>query len=151
MRNDSLSVSCLLAAVLFLTAAAEVPAEPWGPWSVNTDAAVLLTPADREPSSRARLDSAEHSIAATPFLWLLKIYQNVISPLDGDRCAMYPTCSQYGVLAIRKHGPVIGIIMTSDRLIHEADEQRYAPLIEVGNRYRYDDPLKDNDFWWYRP
>ena len=151
MRGTRFTALCGIAAILALAAAPVAPAEPWGPWSVSTDAAVLLSPADREPSSRARLESAEHSIAATPFLWLLKIYQNTISPLDGDRCPMYPTCSQYSVQAMRTHGPFIGIIMTSDRLIHEADEQRYAPLIKVGNRYRYDDPLDDNDFWWYRP
>jgi putative membrane protein insertion efficiency factor len=118
---------------------------------VSTDTPVLLTPADREPSSRAGRESAEHSIAATPFLWLLRFYQTRISPLDGNRCPMYPTCSQYSVQAIHKHGPVIGAVMTVDRLIHEADEQRFAPLVKVGDRYRFIDSVADNDFWWSLP
>ena len=39
--------------------------------------------------------------------------------------------------------------MTADRMIHELDEQGLAPLIKVGNRYRYSDPVENNDFWWH--
>lgn len=122
-------------------------AEPWGPWSVNSDAPVILTAADRDRAPR-RAAPAVPSVAATPFTWLLGIYQNHVSTVDGDRCPLYPTCSQYSVLAIRKHGPVIGIIMTADRLIHEGDEQQLAPRKKVGNRDRFFDPLENNDFWW---
>ena len=125
-------------------------AQTWGPWSVNSDTPTLLTSADRENAYTQKKQQTEDSVAAAPFIWLLKVYQNFISPFGGQRCAMYPTCSQYSMQAIRKHGPVIGIIMTSDRLIHEADEQRLAPLIKVGNRYRYPDSVENNDFWWYR-
>lgn len=121
----------------------------WGPWSTSRNAPVLLTEADRDVfSSRERLPGV-HSIAGTPFLWLIRIHQKYITHVDGDRCPMYPTCSQYSVEAIRKHGPFIGIVMTSDRLLHEADERRYAPAIRVGNRYRFHDPVENNDFWWY--
>jgi hypothetical protein len=43
----------------------------------------------------------------------------------------------------------MGVVMTADRIIHELDEQKYAPLVKVGNRYRYLDPVRDNDFWWH--
>jgi hypothetical protein len=39
--------------------------------------------------------------------------------------------------------------MTCDRLFHEADEMEQAPLIWVHDRYRFYDPLENNDFWWY--
>ena len=78
----------------------------------------------------------------------IKFFRNVISPVDGDRCPMYPTCSEYGILALREHGPFLGFVMIADRLIHERDEIRYAPEIKVGNRWRYYDPLENNDFWW---
>jgi len=150
MRNNNFATAGLLAAVLVLTAAV-APAEPWGPWSVSTDAEVMLTSADRGPSAYPRSEGSDHSIAAAPFLLLLRFYQTVISPLDGDRCPMYPTCSEYSVQAIRKHGPFIGVVMTADRLIHEEDEQRFAPLDKVGDRYRFIDPVADNDFWWHAP
>ena len=82
-------------------------------------------------------------------LGLIRIYQMLLSPLLPNSCRFYPTCSQYSVESIRKHGPVIGIVMTADRMMHELDEQDLAPLIKVGNRYRYSDPVRNNDFWWY--
>ena len=77
-----------------------------------------------------------------------RFYQKYISPVDGDRCPSYPTCSQYGREAVRKHGVLMGLMMTYDRLIHESDEIRRAPLMRVGDVYRYYDPVENNDFWW---
>ncbi len=105
--------------------------------------------ADRGSTSSAKPEQQSSSVAATPFLWLLTFYQKTIGPVNSGRCPMYPTCSQYSVEAIRKHGPVVGIVMTADRIIHELDEQSYAPLIKVGSRYRFADPVRNNDFWWY--
>ncbi len=79
---------------------------------------------------------------------VLRFFQRYISPVDGDRCPCYPTCSQYSVEAIRKHGIGIGLVMTFDRLIHESDEVRQATLVKVYGSYRYYDPVENNDFWW---
>lgn len=81
----------------------------------------------------------------------LEIFTNIygaISRVDGNRCPMYPTCSHYSLEAIGKHGLLIGIVMTFDRLIHESNEMDYAPLVEVGDAVRYADPVENNDFWW---
>jgi putative membrane protein insertion efficiency factor len=130
--------------------AAAAHAGQWGPWSTNSDTPVLLTRADKEAPRMKQPAGKESGIAATPFIWLLHIYQNFISPVKGDRCPMYPTCSAYSVQAVQKHGPIIGIVMTADRLIHESDEPSFVPRKKVGDRYRYIDPLENNDFWWYK-
>ncbi|HQR09363.1 MAG TPA: membrane protein insertion efficiency factor YidD [Gemmatales bacterium] len=39
---------------------------------------------------------------------LVKAYQLVLSPFFGGRCRFYPSCSQYMILAIQKHGPIFG-------------------------------------------
>jgi hypothetical protein len=122
---------------------------PWGPWSESDDAPVLMMKADRRTAPADPASKPVPSVAATPFLWLLSFYQNAVGPVVSGRCNMHPTCSRYSVESIRKHGPVIGILMTADRMIHELDEQDLAPLIRVGNRYRYSDPVENNDFWWY--
>lgn len=122
---------------------------PWGPWSVSDDAPVLMLKADRRTAPTDSASKPVPSVAATPFLWLLSFYQKTIGPVVSGRCPMYPTCSQYSVEAIRKHGPVVGIVMTADRMMHELDEQEHAPLIRVGDRYRYSDPVRNNDFWWF--
>jgi putative membrane protein insertion efficiency factor len=50
------------------------------------------------------------------FLLLIKIYQLVISPLLGSNCRFTPTCSQYGVEAIKKYGPFKGGWLTLKRI-----------------------------------
>jgi putative membrane protein insertion efficiency factor len=140
----------LLIIALVIVLSTAVYGQTWGPWSTSSDAPALVTEADRETSPPKRPSPAEYSITNTPFIWLVKLYQKHISPIDGDRCPMYPTCSQYSIQAMHKHGPFIGIVMTADRLMHEADERDFAPARKVGNRFRFIDPVENNDFWWYK-
>lgn len=39
---------------------------------------------------------------------LLRFYQYAISPLLGRRCRFFPTCSEYAVEAVQKHGAMKG-------------------------------------------
>lgn len=43
-------------------------------------------------------------ILILPFIWLIRIYQVMISPLTPATCRYSPTCSTYAVQALRKHG-----------------------------------------------
>lgn len=47
----------------------------------------------------------------------IKFYQLWISPIGGNRCGFRPSCSRYGYSAISTQGPVVGLMMTGDRLI----------------------------------
>jgi len=51
-----------------------------------------------------------------PFILLIKFYQWVISPIIGPKCRFTPTCSQYGIDAIKKYGPFKGIWLTMKRV-----------------------------------
>lgn len=46
--------------------------------------------------------------------WLLivavRCYQITLSPLVGRQCRFTPTCSQYFILAVKKHGAVFGAV-----------------------------------------
>lgn len=42
------------------------------------------------------------------FLLLIRGYQLLLSPMLGASCRYTPTCSQYALEAIRKHGPFKG-------------------------------------------
>jgi putative membrane protein insertion efficiency factor len=55
-------------------------------------------------------------IVGSIFVVLIKIYQYFISPLTGASCRYTPTCSQYGVEAIKKHGPFKGGWLTLKRI-----------------------------------
>ena len=47
-------------------------------------------------------------ILSAIFIGLIRFYQGAISPLFGAKCRYTPTCSTYGVEAIKKHGPLKG-------------------------------------------
>jgi hypothetical protein len=55
-------------------------------------------------------------LIGTFFLLLIKIYQYLLSPMLGTSCRFTPTCSQYGVEAIQKHGPFKGGWLTLKRI-----------------------------------
>lgn len=47
---------------------------------------------------------------------LIKLYQWTLSPMLGQRCRFYPTCSQYAIEVIQKHGAWRGAFYTIRRL-----------------------------------
>lgn len=49
---------------------------------------------------------------------LVKIYQKYLSPLKGhSTCIYFPTCSQYAVEAIEKHGALKGGLLAVWRIL----------------------------------
>lgn len=46
---------------------------------------------------------------------VIRFYQGAISPFLPPSCRYTPTCSQYGVEAIKKHGPLKGGWLTLKR------------------------------------
>ena len=57
------------------------------------------------------------SVLATPFVLLVRGYQRFVSPLLPARCRYYPTCSAYGITALRRFGPLRGGYLTLHRLL----------------------------------
>lgn len=51
-----------------------------------------------------------------PFIILIKLYQLIISPWLGKSCRFTPTCSHYGIEALKKYGPVKGLWLTIKRI-----------------------------------
>lgn len=118
---------CIL---LLFVSALPATAGDWGPWEV--------------PGSQA---AANHHAEPDPLDRAVRTFQKYISPVDGARCPMYPTCSAYSRQALRKHGPLLGIFLTVDRLLHESDPiEHNKPIVKWGTR-RFYDPLSANDFW----
>ena len=54
---------------------------------------------------------------ALPFITLIKLYRIFISPLLGNNCRHTPTCSEYGIIALKKHGVFKGIFLTAKRIL----------------------------------
>ena len=62
---------------------------------------------------------------------------------------MQPTCSQYCMEALKKHGPLLGWIMCSDRLMRcGRDEVKLSAPVWINAEKRIYDPVSNNDFWW---
>jgi putative membrane protein insertion efficiency factor len=53
--------------------------------------------------------------------WLLilpiRFYQKFLSPLKPPTCRFTPTCSNYAIQAIRKHGPFKGLALAVWRIL----------------------------------
>jgi len=48
---------------------------------------------------------------------ILRAYRATISPLYGDVCRYYPSCSQYALEAIQQHGAAKGIGLGAWRIV----------------------------------
>jgi len=106
-----------------------------GPWSL---------PPERSAPSAA----FETSVPKLAVRGAFAAWRTVLTRADGPRSPMYPTASAFLSQAAAKHGMVIGVVMTADRLMHEWDEQRRAPRVVVYGVSRAYDPVEANDFWW---
>lgn len=57
---------------------------------------------------------------------LIRVYQKWVSPLLGNNCRFYPSCSQYAIEAVQKHGVVYGLYYAVWRIL------RCNPFCEGG-------------------
>ena len=48
---------------------------------------------------------------------LIRIYQKLVSPLLGERCKYYPSCSEYAAQAITRYGILRGLVLAGWRLL----------------------------------
>ena len=48
---------------------------------------------------------------------LIRGYQRVISPITGPTCKYYPSCSHYGLEAVREHGAIVGGALATWRVL----------------------------------
>jgi putative membrane protein insertion efficiency factor len=47
----------------------------------------------------------------------IRLYQWLISPMLGQRCKYYPSCSEYAVQAIKQFGILRGLVLAGWRLL----------------------------------
>lgn len=66
----------------------------------------------------------------TPFLFLIKIYQNFISPFTPATCRYQPTCSSYTKEALQKYGLFKGGWLSLKRIFscHPFGGSGYDPV-----------------------
>ena len=67
---------------------------------------------------------------------LIRIYQRGISPLTPPSCRFIPTCSNYAVEALQKHGAIKGSLLTIWRILrcNPLGKGGYDPVPEAKNK-----------------
>ena len=75
-----------------------------------------------------------------PAMYTIDFYQNYLGKIKGSYCPMYPSCSEYGRLAISQDG-FWGIIKTFDRLHRCSHDLENYDIILFDGEMRYlDEP-----------
>lgn len=76
------------------------------------------------------LSQAVRKILTFPLIALVRFYQLCISPLKPPTCRFTPTCSQYALEALRKHGPIKGSWLALRRILrcHPWGGSGYDPV-----------------------
>lgn len=81
----------------------------------------------------------------------IDIYQGPLDHLSAVRagtCPMHPSCSEYSRQCIREFGPLIGWVMTCDRLMRcGRDELASSPTIHIDGAWKTQDPPEANVLW----
>jgi putative membrane protein insertion efficiency factor len=70
--------------------------------------------------------------ASTVLIVPIRFYRFFISPMLPPSCRFTPTCSQYAIEAIKKHGALKGLVLAVRRLA------RCHPITWLGGSHGYD-------------
>ena len=81
---------------------------------------------------------------------LIGLYRAVSGLVHEHDCPSHPSCSAYALKAFGRHGIFMGTLLTTDRLLGEADRMEEGPWVWIKGRRYVDDPLAANTFWWPR-
>jgi putative membrane protein insertion efficiency factor len=113
---------------LLLACAASAQDRMNGPW-------------EPQPAAR-RHAGAETRPEVVAAAGALRLFQRLVSPVDGPRCNLYPTCSEYGRQAVRSHGLLMGIVLTAGRMMRDNASAAgfYPEAIVHGRLVLYDPP-----------
>lgn len=71
-------------------------------------------------------------ILIAPFLFIIKVYQTLISPFTPATCRYQPTCSHYTKEALQKYGLLKGGKLATKRILscHPWGGKGYDPVPE---------------------
>lgn len=73
-----------------------------------------------------------------PFLWIIQVYQKMISPLFPSTCRYTPSCSQYTKEALEKHGLFKGSWLAIKRIssCHPWGGKGFDPVPDAAEKKR---------------
>ena len=76
-----------------------------------------------------------HTLTEITFSSLFLFYKTTFSSQDGTRCNFHPSCSEYGLLSVKKYGLFPGMLSTFDRLTRcnglAPEKYEYDPKMDL--------------------
>lgn len=84
----------------------------------------------QESGAGKRLREASGRLAVKLMVLPIRFYQLAISPHTPAACRFAPTCSEYAVEALRRHGPLKGTLLAIKRILrcHPWGGSGYDPV-----------------------
>lgn len=81
-------------------------------------------------NQKDKLKALIRKAAIFPFVVAVRFYQICLSPLKQPSCRFTPTCSQYALEALRKHGLFKGLYLAVRRILrcHPWGGSGYDPV-----------------------
>ena len=82
--------------------------------------------------------ATSHSLGEKILIKIIRGYQIFISPMMAPRCRFVPTCSCYGLEAIKTHGALKGSWLTLKRVLncHPLHQGGYDPVPPKNNNHK---------------
>lgn len=70
------------------------------------------------------------------FIQLILFYQRYLSPLKSTKCPYFPSCSQYGLEAVRQYGALKGGLLSIWRIFrcNPFSKGGYDPVPSINNK-----------------
>ena len=87
------------------------------PAGAPADEDVLLDNAPHEFVVPTTIVQAAITLPQNVLIAFIKVYRAIVSPLYGNVCRYYPSCSAYGLEALTTHGAIRGLSLTVRRLL----------------------------------
>lgn len=84
---------------------------------LHTEPELLLSQAPHEFVRPGSLGEALYTLPQNALIALLKVYRALVSPLYGNVCRYFPSCSAYALEAVTVHGTLKGLSLTVRRLL----------------------------------
>ena len=98
----------------------------------------------KAPQSEFNKKSSQNVIQNNSTIY--DFYKRFVSPIDGDRCMMHPSCSAYAKNAISKYGVFIGFLFITDRLTRCGNDLFFYRSIILNRREYFLDPVYRKEY-----
>ncbi|MEM1211330.1 MAG: membrane protein insertion efficiency factor YidD [Planctomycetota bacterium] len=73
-------------------------------------------PSPSKPTASRRRPRPDHFLLRHLIYFGVAVYRVLLAPFLGGQCRFHPTCSQYMIEAVAKHGPYRGFLMGIRRI-----------------------------------